>query len=269
MQLKRPALICLTNRYHEMMVSLARIEAYLALPDAPCMLLPPPPHTSSALPQTPTKASEIGSEIAATVLLKKSPSLSAVVARDSDGHNGYLSVVSSGKVAATPATATVPTPLAIHWKRLAWNATPTTMQRDALRDVAVGVRAGALVGVVGAVGAGKTALLLGLLDELHVHAEASVGTSAPTRPRPRAVGYFSQEPHILNGTFEDNVTFGLPFEQEAFDEVVEAACLDADLRIMPAGSKTEIGEHGVNLSGGQKVQCQHTVVILFCLLSIY
>ena len=78
--------------------------------------------------------------------------------------------------------------------------------------------------------------------------------SSEATTAPPTVGYFAQTPDILNGTFEDNVTFGLPFDKEKFDRAIRCACLDADLRVMPAGSKTEIGENGVNLSGGQKAR---------------
>ena len=32
--------------------------------------------------------------------------------------------------------------------------------------------------------------------------------------------------------------------------MLDACCLKTDLQIMPAGDKTEIGEKGINLSGG-------------------
>ena len=36
--------------------------------------------------------------------------------------------------------------------------------------------------------------------------------------------------------------------------MVAAACLLADMRMLPAGDLTEIGERGINLSGGQKAR---------------
>lgn len=36
------------------------------------------------------------------------------------------------------------------------------------------------------------------------------------------------------------------------NRVIRACSLEADLRVLPAGELTEIGEKGVNLSGGQK-----------------
>lgn len=39
-----------------------------------------------------------------------------------------------------------------------------------------------------------------------------------------------------------------------FREVISACSLDHDLEVLPHGEDTEIGEKGINLSGGQKVR---------------
>lgn len=37
-------------------------------------------------------------------------------------------------------------------------------------------------------------------------------------------------------------------------KVLEACCLKPDIAVLPAGDATEIGEKGINLSGGQKTR---------------
>ena len=45
-----------------------------------------------------------------------------------------------------------------------------------------------------------------------------------------------------------------PLQQRTVRKVVKVCCLEDDLKILPAGDQTEIGERGINLSGGQKAR---------------
>ena len=68
------------------------------------------------------------------------------------------------------------------------------------------------------------------------------------------VAYVEQEPSIFAGTVRENILFGRPFDPELYSRVVEAACLDRDVESCVHGDKTEIGEKGVTMSGGQKAR---------------
>ena len=48
--------------------------------------------------------------------------------------------------------------------------------------------------------------------------------------------------------------FGDEFDQERFDEVIDICCLDHDLKNFYNGADSEIGERGINASGGQKAR---------------
>ncbi|CAG0893469.1 unnamed protein product [Cyprideis torosa] len=106
------------------------------------------------------------------------------------------------------------------------------------------VRKGALVGVTGGVGSGKSCLLAGIAGELSC-------TTGHFRVS-GSIAMVSQTGWIFNETIRENVTFGLTFDDERYSEVLRATCLDSDLADLPHGDQTEIGERGVNLSGGQK-----------------
>ena len=69
-----------------------------------------------------------------------------------------------------------------------------------------------------------------------------------------AAAYVPQTPWIMNATLRDNVLFGQPDNEERFREIIQACCLEPDLEMLPNGEDTEIGERGINLSGGQKAR---------------
>ncbi|EFN56982.1 hypothetical protein CHLNCDRAFT_143584 [Chlorella variabilis] len=121
-------------------------------------------------------------------------------------------------------------------------------KRDAeplLRDISLAVPHGALVIVVGSVGSGKSSLLAALLGEMVV----AVGGTVMVRG---TVAYTQQDPWIQNATVRDNILMGAPLEESRYRHVLEACALRPDLEMLAAGDETEIGEKGVNLSGGQR-----------------
>ncbi|KAG0577462.1 hypothetical protein KC19_5G158000 [Ceratodon purpureus] len=115
-----------------------------------------------------------------------------------------------------------------------------------LKEITFEVQRGELVAIVGAVGSGKSSLLMALLGEM----ECVTGVSLTDRP----VAYAPQQPWILNDTIRSNILFGNEFDEVRYNETVTACALDHDIAQLPAGHDTEIGERGVNLSGGQKAR---------------
>jgi ABC-type multidrug transport system fused ATPase/permease subunit len=69
------------------------------------------------------------------------------------------------------------------------------------------------------------------------------------------VAYASQVPWIVNATLQDNVRLAAPDRgDEFYGKLLKACCLFEDLERLPAGDQTEIGERGINLSGGQRAR---------------
>uniref|UniRef100_A0A4W5RNL0 ATP-binding cassette, sub-family C (CFTR/MRP), member 10 n=1 Tax=Hucho hucho TaxID=62062 RepID=A0A4W5RNL0_9TELE len=67
-------------------------------------------------------------------------------------------------------------------------------------------------------------------------------------------GLAAQEPWIQHATVRDNILFGRDYNSSFYQAVVEACALTDDLNILPNGDRTEVGENGVTLSGGQKAR---------------
>ncbi len=58
----------------------------------------------------------------------------------------------------------------------------------------------------------------------------------------------------MNATLRQNITFGQSEDEARLREIIKACCLEPDLEMFPNGDHTEIGEKGINLSGGQKAR---------------
>ncbi|XP_014650979.1 PREDICTED: multidrug resistance-associated protein 1-like [Ceratotherium simum simum] len=113
-----------------------------------------------------------------------------------------------------------------------------------LKDLNIKIPEGALVAVVGQVGSGKSSVLSAILGEM----EKLTGVVQ----RKGSVAYVSQQAWIQNCILQENILFGSIMQKQFYERVLEACALLPDLAQLPNGDQTEIGEKGVNISGGQK-----------------
>ncbi|EIN07973.1 P-loop containing nucleoside triphosphate hydrolase protein [Punctularia strigosozonata HHB-11173 SS5] len=111
---------------------------------------------------------------------------------------------------------------------------------------------GAVNLIIGATGSGKTSLLMALLGEMYYH--PLTVDSWYNLPRQGGVAYAAQETWVLNETIRENILFGSPFDENRYQKVLEQCALVHDLSLFAAGDKTEVGEKGLTLSGGQKAR---------------
>jgi ATP-binding cassette subfamily B multidrug efflux pump len=142
-----------------------------------------------------------------------------------------------------------------------------------LRDVALTIRPGEKVGLVGRSGAGKSTLvnlLLRFFDTeggaIRIDGQDVRGVSQDSLRR--QIGMVTQDPSLLHRSVRANILYGRPEASEA--EVVEAARrAEADDFILGledmngrAGYDAHVGERGVKLSGGQRQRIALARVIL-------
>lgn len=123
----------------------------------------------------------------------------------------------------------------------------------ALKDVSLKLKAGSSLAVVGSVGAGKSSFIQALLGEVKTEGRLSfIGENGEAIENCR-IGYVPQEAYVLNGTLRDNLTFGRDnVSDEEIRHAVEVSALTRDLSLIPGGFGAEIGEKGINMSGGQR-----------------
>eukprot|EP00210_Caulerpa_lentillifera_P006266 g5985.t1 len=107
---------------------------------------------------------------------------------------------------------------------------------------------GELVGISGKVECGKSSLLFALLNDMeNLNPDHRVQMTG-------SVSYCAQVPWIMAATVQDNIMFGNEFDEDLYNRVISSCALDTDIQKLPFGDQTEIGERGINLSGGQKAR---------------
>ena len=127
-----------------------------------------------------------------------------------------------------------------------------------LSDVTFDIRAGETVGIIGQTGSAKSTLIQ-LIPRLYDATEGEVRIDGiPVRQYPMAhlrdaIAVVLQKNSLFSGTLLDNLKWGK--EDATMEEVEEAcriACVDEFIDRLADGYQTEMGQGGVNVSGGQK-----------------
>ncbi|KAI8994066.1 multidrug resistance-associated ABC transporter [Trametes punicea] len=108
--------------------------------------------------------------------------------------------------------------------------------------------------IVGPTGSGKTSLLMALLGTREMHAKPAGPESFVSLPRGGGIAYAAQESWVLSDTIRNNILFGAPYDEVRYAKVIKQCALERDLSLFDAGDKTEVGEKGITLSGGQKAR---------------
>jgi ATP-binding cassette, subfamily B, multidrug efflux pump len=128
--------------------------------------------------------------------------------------------------------------------------------RWVLRNVSFKVEAGATLGLVGATGSGKSALL-DLVTRVYDPQEGEILIDGvPTRELSldelrSEVGYVPQESFLFSDSLAKNLSYGAP-DSASGVWGAEVAQLAETIATFPGGYETMLGERGINLSGGQK-----------------
>lgn len=159
------------------------------------------------------------------------------------------------EIASWPRPKPFPKQASIAFRRLDFSYLPGA---PVLRNVNVELANGKTLGIVGPVGAGKSTLVH-LIPRLF---DPPAGTvfyggvdvrQLELHQLRRHIGMVPQDPFLFSATVRDNIRFGNPGAQDR--QVIQAAQLAGiyeELKALPHGLDTMIGERGVSLSGGQK-----------------
>ena len=128
----------------------------------------------------------------------------------------------------------------------------------ALADINLTIRPGQTVGILGGTGSAKSTLVQ-LIPRLYDATQGRVLVGGQDVRRydltalRDAVGIVLQKNVLFSGTVRDNLRWGNPdADDEELWAACRAACADEFLERMPGGLDADLGQGGVNVSGGQK-----------------
>ena len=128
-----------------------------------------------------------------------------------------------------------------------------------LNNFSIKIRKGDKIGIIGESGTGKTTLLniiLGLIRP--TSGDYLVDNQVSNFSKHfwgDTVGYVPQEIFLLDNTIKKNITFGLEddkIDKELMEKVCKTAQIYKHVQSLPKKFNTIVGEHGHNLSVGQK-----------------
>ena len=118
-----------------------------------------------------------------------------------------------------------------------------------LNNINLTVRKGEFICIIGEVGSGKSSLIQAILNNMMI--ENNDNTKIIVNG---TISYVGQEAWIQNNTVQNNILFYQPYNVEKYQKILDLCELKQDLNSLTGGDLTEIGEKGVNLSGGQKAR---------------
>ena len=131
-------------------------------------------------------------------------------------------------------------------------------EEKALSDICLNLEAGQTIGIIGQTGAAKSTLVQ-LIPRLYEATKGCVYVDdVPVQEYPLehlrdAIAMVLQKNTLFSGTVRDNLRWGKEdATQEEIDEACRIACVDEFIDRLDNGYDTELGQGGVNVSGGQK-----------------
>lgn len=120
-----------------------------------------------------------------------------------------------------------------------------------LHNISVDIKKGELVAVVGRIGSGKSSFLSAILGNFFkclsliysfFSFSGEMYKNSGTLALKGKIAYVQQQPWIQNLTLEKNILFSRSMNYNLYNKILNACVLNIDLKNLPAGDQTEIGE---------------------------
>ena len=127
-----------------------------------------------------------------------------------------------------------------------------------IKNFSLEVKKGDFIGIVGESGKGKSTLLDIIMGFLKPSSGSilvdGVNLKDNTLAWQKSIGYVSQLTHLLDESIKNNIAFGIPEEQidnKKLEDAAKKAQIYNFISSLKSEFDTQVGERGINLSGGQ------------------
>lgn len=131
-------------------------------------------------------------------------------------------------------------------------------EEKVLSDISFSIKAGQTVGIIGQTGSAKSTLVQ-LIPRLYDATEGQIYIDGkpiqqyPLKHLRDAIAMVLQKNTLFSGTVKENLRWGKEDATDAeIEEACAIACVDEFIDRLKDGYDTELGQGGVNVSGGQK-----------------
>jgi ATP-binding cassette subfamily C protein LapB len=131
-------------------------------------------------------------------------------------------------------------------------------QVEALHDINLVIRPGEKVGIIGRSGSGKSSLAKLIVGLHRADSGSLLVDGVDTRQLDVSdlrhnIGYLPQDINLFSGSLRDNLVAGARYvDDETALRAAELAGVHEFARLHPQGYELQVGERGLNLSGGQR-----------------
>lgn len=130
--------------------------------------------------------------------------------------------------------------------------------KPALMDISIHAKPGAVIGILGGTGAGKSTLVQLLMRAYDVKTGeilfdgVNIQKYTPQSVRDQ-IGFVFQETFLFSSSIRNNIAYGNPHAtMEQIEWAARLACAHEFIMELPDGYDTIVGERGLGLSGGQR-----------------
>lgn len=124
-----------------------------------------------------------------------------------------------------------------------------------IENISFTAKQGEIIGITGPIASGKSTLgvsLLGLYPYIgSIRIDGRELRDYSEYERSQMIAHLGHRPQLLSDTIYNNITLGNKVD---ISSVLEKVCFDTDLKAMPEGENTLVGNGGIRLSGGQQAR---------------